>query len=147
MELFVMTFGMDSDLKHVYDVQDLFQQYSVHSLGIQALLITYGVVSVLVLLNMLIAMMGTTLAVVSEKEGTGWRRQQVRLQVQEMKKRKVFQWTSVTAFTEISQAHFLFWGVFLCVGTNRHFFSHLHAPQDQEITKPSDAKDWHCCCR
>ncbi len=76
-ELFVMTVGMDTDLKHVQDVSDLFQQEAANSYIIRTLLIAYGVVSVLILLNMLIAMMGTTLTVVIETEGTGWRQYQV----------------------------------------------------------------------
>ncbi len=77
-ELVLMAIGMDTDLKHVKGVSDLFNEHSMNGYWIRTLLIAYGVLSVLILLNMLIAMMGTTLTVVMETEGTGWRQHQVR---------------------------------------------------------------------
>ena len=76
-ELLVMTVGLETDLSHVQDVSDAFKEGYQKSKIIKTLLIGYGVVSVVILLNMLIALMGTTLTVVLETEGTGWRQYQV----------------------------------------------------------------------
>ena len=77
-ELVILTTGMDTDLKHVQNVADLFHEDRQNSMYVEALLIMYGIISVIILLNMLIAMMGTTLSTVVEQHGTGWRQYQVR---------------------------------------------------------------------
>ena len=77
-ELIILTTGMDTDLKHVQNVADLFHEDRQNSMYVEALLIMYGIISVIILLNMLIAMMGTTLSTVVEQHGTGWRQYQVR---------------------------------------------------------------------
>ncbi len=77
-QLVVFTVGMDTDLKHMQGVAELFKDHHVGNYWVRALLIGYGVVSALILLNMLIAMMGTTLTNVTGTKGTGWRQHQVR---------------------------------------------------------------------
>ncbi len=69
--------GMDTDLKHVQKVADVFHADALRSTWTETLLIIYGVVSVIVLLNMLIAMMGTTMSNTVQQHGTGWRQYQV----------------------------------------------------------------------
>ena len=76
-ELIILTTGMDTDLKHVQNVADMFHEDRQSSMYVEALLIIYGIISVIILLNMLIAMMGTTLSMVVEEHGTGWRQYQV----------------------------------------------------------------------
>ena len=69
-KLVIMTTGMDTDLKHVQNVADMFHEDRQNSMYVEALLIMYGIISVIILLNMLIAMMGTTLSTVVEQHGT-----------------------------------------------------------------------------
>ena len=76
-ELVAITTGMETDLKNMQYVTDRFHQDVLSSTFIRILLIAYAVLSVIILLNMLIAMMGTTLSMVISKEGTGWRQHQV----------------------------------------------------------------------
>ena len=77
-ELVVVTTGMETELKNIQDITDRFHKDALSSTFIRLLLIAYAVLSVIILLNMLIAMMGTTLSMVISKEGTGWRQHQVR---------------------------------------------------------------------
>ena len=81
VELIVVTTGLETDLRNVQVVTDLFQGDNLNSSFVRLLLIAYTILSVIVLLNMLIAMMGTTMSVVMEREGTGWRQYQVELLV------------------------------------------------------------------
>ncbi len=76
-ELMIMSTGMDTDLKHVQKVAEVFHADNQGSTWIETLLIVYGIISVIILLNMLIAMMGTTMSEVVQKHGTGWRQYQV----------------------------------------------------------------------
>ena len=76
-ELIVATTRLDTDLKNVQIISDLFHDDNQNSTFIRLLLIAYAILSVIVLLNMLIAMMGTTMSVVMQEEGTGWRQYQV----------------------------------------------------------------------
>ena len=77
-ELVVITTGMETELKNMQDVTDRFQRNALNCTFIRLLLIAYAVLSGIILLNMLIAMMGSTLSMVVSKEGTGWRQHQVR---------------------------------------------------------------------
>ena len=77
-ELVVITTGMETELKNMQDVTDRFHRNALNCTIIRLLLIAYAVLSGIILLNMLIAMMGSTLSMVVSKEGTGWRQHQVR---------------------------------------------------------------------
>ena len=76
-ELFVMTGGMDTNLKHVQNVGYLFELDRFRSFMIELLLFVYGLISTIILLNMLIAAMSATYADVIQKQGRGWRQFQV----------------------------------------------------------------------
>ena len=76
-ELFIMTGGMDTNLKHVQNVGYLFELAQFRSFMIELLLFAYGLISAIILLNMLIAAMSATYSHVTQKEGRGWRQFQV----------------------------------------------------------------------
>ena len=76
-ELFVMTGGMDTNLKHVQNVGYLFELDRFRSFMIELLLFVYALISTIILLNMLIAAMSATYADVIQKHGRGWRQFQV----------------------------------------------------------------------
>ncbi len=75
-ELIILTTGMDTDLKHVQDVSGLFDGTLTKAV-VGILLVLYGLISVVILLNMLIALMGSTLSTVVTEEGLGWKQYQV----------------------------------------------------------------------
>ncbi len=77
-ELLVVTVGLDTDLKHIQGVTDSFGESPLNVTVMQVLLTTYCVLSALILLNMLIAMMGTTMDRVTQDEGLIWKQHQVR---------------------------------------------------------------------
>ncbi len=76
-ELLVLTVGLDTDLKHIQGVTNSFGESPLNVTVMQVLLTTYCVLSALILLNMLIAMMGTTMNTVTQDEGLIWRQHQV----------------------------------------------------------------------
>ncbi len=78
-ELFIMTEGMDTNLRHVQNVGYLFELDKYRSFYIELLIFLYGLISLIVLLNMLIATMNTTYSDVITKQGKGWRQYQVRV--------------------------------------------------------------------
>ncbi len=59
------------------NVADLLRNGGYSSAFMHTLLMFYAIISILILLNMLIAMMGTTFSDVVAKQGTGWRQYQV----------------------------------------------------------------------
>ena len=74
-ELVIMTSGLDTDLKHVRNLECMFN-YNAHSVSVILFLITmYAIVSAVVLLNMLIAIMSNT--VTEAQQDKGWRQYQV----------------------------------------------------------------------
>ena len=77
-ELFVTVIGMDSDIKHVTNVSCLFKSDTLSDWMIGFLLTVYAITTVLIFLNMLIAMMGSTLTLVTQTTGLGWQQYQVR---------------------------------------------------------------------
>ena len=76
-ELFIMTEGMDTNLRHIQNVGYLFELDKYRSFCIELLLFIYGLISTIILLNMLIATMNTTYSDVITKQGKGWRQYQV----------------------------------------------------------------------
>ena len=76
-ELFIMTEGLDTNLRHVQNVGYLFELERFRSFMIELLLFAYGLISTIILLNMLIAAMSTTYSDVIQKQGRGWRQYQV----------------------------------------------------------------------
>ena len=76
-ELFIMTEGLDTNLRHVQNVGYLFELERFRSFMIELLLFVYGLISTIILLNMLIAAMSTTYSDVIQKQGRGWRQYQV----------------------------------------------------------------------
>ena len=75
-ELVIMTSGLDSDLKHVRNLECIFENNSMDVHFIRALIIFYALISAVVLLNMLIAIMSNT--VTEAQQDKGWRQYQVR---------------------------------------------------------------------
>ena len=75
LELEIMMLGLDTDLKHVRNVACLFEDNTKNMAMILFLITTYAVISVLVLLNMLIAIMTNT--VTEAQQDKGWRQYQV----------------------------------------------------------------------
>ena len=76
-ELLIMTGGMDTNLKHVQNVGYLFELERFRSFMIELLIFVYGLISTIILLNMLIAAMSATYSEVTQKQGRGWRQFQV----------------------------------------------------------------------
>ena len=77
-ELFIMTAGLDTDIKHVQSMGHMMEESKYRSFFIEFMLFLYGLTSVVVLLNMLIATMGTTYSDVLAKQAKGWRQYQAR---------------------------------------------------------------------
>ena len=80
-ELFIMTEGMDTNLRHIQNVGYLFELDKYRSFIIELLIFIYGLISTIILLNMLIAAMNTTYSDVITKQGKGWRQYQVQNQL------------------------------------------------------------------
>ena len=77
-QLGVMTFGMDSKLKDLQNTGNVFYRERYCNLFVEIMLFLYGVLSVTLLLNMLIAAMSKTYSDVMVKQAKGWRQYQVR---------------------------------------------------------------------
>ena len=76
-ELFIMTEGLDTNLRHVQNAGYLFKLDKRRSFVIEVLIFIYGLISLIILLNMLIATIGTTYSEVITKQGKRWRQYQV----------------------------------------------------------------------
>ena len=78
LELVIMTAGMDTDLKHIQNVGYLFEIDKYKSFVTELLIFVYGLISIILLLNLLIATMNDTYSGVILEQGKGWRQYQVR---------------------------------------------------------------------
>ena len=78
-ELFILAAGMDTDIKNIQSVGHMFTVNKYKTFYVELLLLLYGLASIVILLNMLIAAMNTTYSNVIDKQGKGWRQFQVSL--------------------------------------------------------------------
>ena len=78
LELVIMTAGMDTDLKNIQNVGYLFEIDKYKSFVTEFLIFIYGLISIILLLNLLIATMNDTYSGVISEQGKGWRQYQVR---------------------------------------------------------------------
>ena len=76
-ELTLMTCGLDTDLKHLQHLGCLFHTNEKETFNIKFLVTMYAVISVVLLLNMLIAVMTNTLNTTLQEQGKLWRLYQV----------------------------------------------------------------------
>ena len=76
-ELFIITAGMEADMSNVQSIGYMFRVENYNTFYIELLLVLYGLASIVILLNMLIAAMTETYTNVSAKQGKGWRQFQV----------------------------------------------------------------------
>ncbi len=76
-QLLLMGVGMDTELSDVNTVSEIFIESNVNELIIECLLTIYGIITILVLLNLIIALMGSTYEYVREQQGKGWRQHHV----------------------------------------------------------------------
>ena len=79
LELLIMFSGLDTNIKHVQNIGLMFVKEGYSAWLIEVLVVIYGVITMLIMANMLIAMMTTTFSDVLEKQATGWRQYQVSL--------------------------------------------------------------------
>ena len=73
LEMVIMTAGMDTDLKHIQNVGYLFEIDKYKSFVTEFLIFIYGLISIILLLNLLIATMNDTYSGVILEQGKGWR--------------------------------------------------------------------------
>ena len=76
-ELTLMTCGLDTDLKHLQHLGCLFHTNEKETFNIKFLVTMYAVISVVLLLNMFIAVMTNTLNTTLQEQGKLWRLYQV----------------------------------------------------------------------
>ncbi len=76
-QLLLMGVGMTTDLSDVNTISDIFIESNVNELIIESLLTIYGIITILVLLNLIIALMGSTYEYVRQQQGKGWRQHHV----------------------------------------------------------------------
>ena len=76
-ELFIITAGMEADMSNVQSIGYMFRVENYSTFYIELMLVLYGLASIVILLNMLIAAMSETYTNVSAKQGKGWRQFQV----------------------------------------------------------------------
>ena len=80
-QLCIMTVGMDTKLKDLQNIGNVFYRERYSNLYVEILVFLYGVLSVILLLNMLIAAMNTTYSDVMVEQAKGWRQYQVRCDI------------------------------------------------------------------
>ena len=80
-QLCIMTVGMDTKLKDLQNIGNVFYRERYSNLYVEILLFLYGVLSVILLLNMLKAAMNTTYSDVIVEQAKGWRQYQVRCDI------------------------------------------------------------------
>ena len=76
-QLCIMTVSLDSKLKDLQSIGNVLHKEGLSTLYVEGLLFFHGVLSVILILNMLIAAMNTTYSDVIVKQAKGWRQYQV----------------------------------------------------------------------
>ena len=77
-QLCIMTVGMDTKIKDLQNTGNVFFRERYSNLYVEVMLFLFGVLSLTLLVNMLIAAMNTTYSDVMVKQAKGWRQYQVR---------------------------------------------------------------------